>query len=175
VLNSEELSEIKITGQSGKEIKSLPRILEEMEDNIRAAAEAALRAEKAARAATHASEEAEKRLDEVRRVGEETARKAISAAETAAEKAEKATKTAVESTSRFVGNNIVGKYLVVFEKTDNNYSAYLPDIPGCVATGKTRAEAEKNIRGAIDFHIEGLKEDGLSLPEPAASIEYIEV
>jgi len=49
------------------------------------------------------------------------------------------------------------KYLVIFEKTNGNYSAYSPDIPGCIATGATRAEAEKNIKEAISFHIEGLK------------------
>jgi len=67
------------------------------------------------------------------------------------------------------------KYLVIFEKTDNNYSAYSPDMPGCIATGKTRNEVEKNIREAMSFHIEGLKEDGLPLPEPAAFTEYVEV
>ena len=67
------------------------------------------------------------------------------------------------------------RYLVIFEKADNNYSAYSPDIPGCIATGTTRDEAEKNIKEAIDFHIEGLREDGLPLPEPASSTEYIEV
>ena len=67
------------------------------------------------------------------------------------------------------------KYLVVFEKANGNYSAYSPDIPGCIATGSTREEVEKNIREAISFHIEGLKEDGLSVPEPASSTEYIEV
>ncbi len=67
------------------------------------------------------------------------------------------------------------KYLVVFEKAINNYSAYSPDVPGCIATGKTLGEAEKNIRQAISFHLEGLKEDGLPLPESASSTEYIEV
>jgi predicted RNase H-like HicB family nuclease len=67
------------------------------------------------------------------------------------------------------------KYLVVFEKTNSNYSAYSPDLPGCIATGSTRKEAEENIREAISLHIEGLKEDGLPVPEPAASTEYIEV
>ena len=67
------------------------------------------------------------------------------------------------------------KYLVVFEKTNNNYSAYSPDLPGCIATGSTRKEAEDNIREAISLHIEGLKEDGLAIPEPASSTEYIEV
>jgi predicted RNase H-like HicB family nuclease len=67
------------------------------------------------------------------------------------------------------------KYLVVFEKAKNNYAAYSPDIPGCAATGKTRKEAEKNIREAIGFHLDGLKEDGLSLPEPNSFTEYVEV
>jgi predicted RNase H-like HicB family nuclease len=67
------------------------------------------------------------------------------------------------------------KYLVIFEKANGNYSAYSPDLPGCIATGKTRREAEKNIKEAIRFHIEGLKEDGLPLPEAASFTEYIEV
>ena len=67
------------------------------------------------------------------------------------------------------------RYLVIFEKANGNYSAYSPDIPGCIATGKTHEEAEKNIKEAISFHIEGLKEDGLPLPEPASFTEYIEV
>ena len=67
------------------------------------------------------------------------------------------------------------KYLVVFEKASKNYAAYSPDIPGCAATGKTRKETEKNIREAIGFHLEGLKEDGLSLPEPTSFTEYVEV
>ncbi len=67
------------------------------------------------------------------------------------------------------------KYLVIFEKANGNYSAYSPDIPGCIATGATRDEVGKNIKEAISFHIEGLKEDGLPLPELASSTEYIEV
>ena len=67
------------------------------------------------------------------------------------------------------------KYLVIYEKARNNYSAYSPDIPGCIATGKTRKEAEKNIREAISFHIEGLVKDGLPLPEPASFTDYVEV
>ncbi len=66
------------------------------------------------------------------------------------------------------------KYLVIFEKANGNYSVYSPDIPGCIATGATRKEAEKNIREAINFHIEGLKEDGLPVPEPSSFTEYIE-
>jgi len=67
------------------------------------------------------------------------------------------------------------KYLVIFEKAGNNYSAYSPDIPGCIATGSIRDEVEKNIREAISFHIEGLVKDGLPLPKPAAFTEHIEV
>ncbi len=67
------------------------------------------------------------------------------------------------------------KYLVIFEKANGNYSAYSPDMPGCIATGKTRQEAEKNIKAAIAFHIEGLAKDGLPVPEPASFTEYIEV
>ena len=67
------------------------------------------------------------------------------------------------------------RYLVIFEKANSNYSAYSPDVPGCIATGKTQGEAEKNIKEAISFHIEGLREDGLPLPEPSSFTEYIEV
>jgi len=67
------------------------------------------------------------------------------------------------------------KYLVIYEKAGNNYSAYSPDLPGCIATGKTRKETEKNIKEAIGLHINGLKEEGLPLPEPASFTEYIEV
>jgi predicted RNase H-like HicB family nuclease len=67
------------------------------------------------------------------------------------------------------------KYLVVFEKAGENYSAYSPDIPGCIATGATRDETERNIKEAISLHIEGLRKDGLPIPEAASSTEYIEV
>jgi predicted RNase H-like HicB family nuclease len=67
------------------------------------------------------------------------------------------------------------KYLVIFEKAKDNYSAYSPDLPGCIATGKTRKETEKNIKEAINFHLDGLKKDGLSLPEPSSYTEYVEV
>jgi predicted RNase H-like HicB family nuclease len=67
------------------------------------------------------------------------------------------------------------KYLVIFEKAGKNYSAYSPDIPGCIATGSSRKEAEKNIKEAISFHIKGLVDDGLPVPEPSSSTEYIEV
>ena len=67
------------------------------------------------------------------------------------------------------------KYLVVFEKAGDNYSAYSPDVPGCIATGGTRDDVEKNIRQAIAFHIEGLMQDGLPLPEQESFTEYVEV
>jgi len=67
------------------------------------------------------------------------------------------------------------KYLVIYEKAGSNYSAYSPDLPGCIATGKTRREVEKNIKEAIAFHLEGLKEDGLPLPVPSTFTEYVEV
>ena len=69
----------------------------------------------------------------------------------------------------------MNKYLVIFEKAGENYSAYSPDIPGCIATGKTRQEVEKNIKEAISFHIEGLTKDGMPIPEPASFTEYVEV
>ncbi|MFH1015425.1 MAG: type II toxin-antitoxin system HicB family antitoxin [Chloroflexota bacterium] len=69
----------------------------------------------------------------------------------------------------------MSKHLVIFEKANSNYSAYSPDLPGCIATGKTRKEVEKNIKEAITFHLEGLKKDGLAIPEPSSFIEYVEV
>ncbi len=67
------------------------------------------------------------------------------------------------------------RFLVVIEKADGNYSAYSPDLPGCVATGKTRKEAEKNIYKAIQMHLQGLREDGLNIPPSQAIAEYIAV
>lgn len=67
------------------------------------------------------------------------------------------------------------KYAVVIEKSESSYGAYVPDLPGCVATSETREETLKLIHEAIEFHIQGLKEDGEVIPEPASSIEIIEV
>jgi predicted RNase H-like HicB family nuclease len=67
------------------------------------------------------------------------------------------------------------RYAVVIEKAENNYSAYVPDLPGCVATGATIAEVEDELRSAIAFHLEGMREDGLSLPQPSSQVEYVEV
>jgi len=66
------------------------------------------------------------------------------------------------------------RYAVVIEKAGKNYSAYVPDLPGCIATGDTVAEVEMEIRDAIRFHIEGLREDGLPVPEPVSLAEYVE-
>ena len=66
------------------------------------------------------------------------------------------------------------RYAVVIEKADANYSAYVPDLPGCIATGSTIAVVEREIRDAIRFHIEGLNEDNLPVPEPTSLAEYVE-
>jgi len=67
------------------------------------------------------------------------------------------------------------KYAVVIEKATSNYSAYVPDLPGCVATGATVEEIEREIRAAIEFHLEGLRSEGYEIPNPSSSVEYVEV
>ena len=67
------------------------------------------------------------------------------------------------------------RYAIVIEKAPGNYSAYVPDLPGCVATGATVAEVEAEIRDAIEFHLKGLREDGLPVPAPASQVEYVEI
>ena len=67
------------------------------------------------------------------------------------------------------------KYAVVIEQAGSNFSAYVPDLQGCVATGSTIEDVEINIREAIEFHLEGLKKDGLSIPMPSSSVDYVEV
>jgi predicted RNase H-like HicB family nuclease len=67
------------------------------------------------------------------------------------------------------------KYLIVVEKSETGFSAYSPDVPGCVATGKTEAETESNMRDAIEFHLDGLREEGLPMPEPSSKSAYVEV
>ena len=67
------------------------------------------------------------------------------------------------------------KYLIIIEKAKNNFSAYSPDLPGCIATGKTKAAAEKNMRKAIEMHIRGLRRDNQPLPEPRSIAEYVQV
>ena len=66
------------------------------------------------------------------------------------------------------------RYAVVIEKAKGNYSAYVPDLPGCVATAPTAAEAHREIREAIRFHLDGLRDDGLAIPEPSSICEYVE-
>lgn len=67
------------------------------------------------------------------------------------------------------------KFLIVVEKTATGYSAYSPDLEGCVATGGTREEVERTMREAIRFHLEGLREDGYEVPEPHSYATYVEV
>jgi predicted RNase H-like HicB family nuclease len=67
------------------------------------------------------------------------------------------------------------KYLVIFEKAKANYSAYVPDLPGCVAAAYTIEETEQLIREAIEFHIQGMRQDGLDVPAPSSIFKEIEV
>ena len=67
------------------------------------------------------------------------------------------------------------KYLIVVEKTETGFSAYSPDLLGCVATGATEEETEANMKEAIAFHVEGLKQEGFPVPQPSAKSAYIEV
>jgi predicted RNase H-like HicB family nuclease len=67
------------------------------------------------------------------------------------------------------------RFLVVIERANNNFSAYSPDLPGCVATGATREEAEKNMYEAIEMHMQGLLEDNLPIPESKSFAEYIAI
>jgi len=67
------------------------------------------------------------------------------------------------------------KYAVVIEKADSNYSAYVPDLPGCIATGRTIEKVEIEIRNSIEFHLEGMKQDGQTIPLPSSAVEYVEV
>ena len=67
------------------------------------------------------------------------------------------------------------QYVVIIEKTDKNYGAYVPDLPGCVAVAETKSEVTKLIREAIDFHLEGLREEGSPIPVPTATSELVEV
>lgn len=67
------------------------------------------------------------------------------------------------------------RYAIVIEKAGNNYSAYVPDLLGCVATGSTIEETEQQIREAIEIHLRGMREDGLPIPEPSSHVEYVEV
>jgi predicted RNase H-like HicB family nuclease len=67
------------------------------------------------------------------------------------------------------------KYLIVIEPTETGFSAYSPDVPGCVSTGATRDECEANMREAVDFHLDGLREEGEPIPEPRTSAAFVDV
>jgi len=67
------------------------------------------------------------------------------------------------------------RYAVIIEQAEGNYSAYVPDLPGCITTGNSLFEIEQNIREAIAFHIEGLREEGLPIPIPSTVVEYCEL
>ncbi len=66
------------------------------------------------------------------------------------------------------------RYAMIIEKGQRNYSAYLPDMPGCIATGKTVEEVKQRMSEAIELHLRGLREDGLPIPDPASLAEYVE-
>lgn len=67
------------------------------------------------------------------------------------------------------------RYAIVIEKAAANYSAYVPDLPGCVAAGSTVEDVEREIRDAIVFHVSGMREDGLEVPVPSSRVEYVDV
>ena len=64
-------------------------------------------------------------------------------------------------------------YLIVIETTNTGYSAYSPDLPGCVSTGATREDVERNMQEAIEFHLDGLREEGYPIPKPASASAYV--
>jgi len=67
------------------------------------------------------------------------------------------------------------RYAVVIEKAAKNFSAYVPDLPGCVATGATLEETEQLIREAIELHLSGLRDDGAPIPQPSSQVDYVDV
>ncbi len=67
------------------------------------------------------------------------------------------------------------RYAIVIEQAAANYSAYVPDLPGCVATGSTMEEVEEEIREAIAFHLDGLRDDGAPVPPPSSHVEYVDI
>ena len=67
------------------------------------------------------------------------------------------------------------RYAVVVEKADANYAAYVPDLPGCIAAGDTIEATEQRLRGAVEAHVQGLREDGLHVPEPSSVVDYLDV
>ena len=67
------------------------------------------------------------------------------------------------------------EYAIVIEKAENNYSAYVPDLPGCIATGTTVAEVENEIREAIEYHLDGMREDGMAIPPASSQVAYVRI
>lgn len=67
------------------------------------------------------------------------------------------------------------RYAIVIEKAGDNFSGYVPDLPGCIATGATADETESELREAIEFHIAGLREDGAPIPQPSSRVDYVDV
>ena len=67
------------------------------------------------------------------------------------------------------------KYLIVIEQGETGFSAYAPDIPGCIATGSTRDDVEREMKHAIAFHLDGLKAEGMAIPEPSTSSSYVDI
>ena len=67
------------------------------------------------------------------------------------------------------------RYAIVIEKADNNYSAYVPDVPGCIATGTTVDEVKRNLAEALQFHFEGMRADGDSVPTPSSTVDYLDL
>ena len=67
------------------------------------------------------------------------------------------------------------RYAIVVEKAKSNYAAYVPDLPGCVATGATVKQTERRLREAIELHVAGLREDGLPVPKPSSRVDYVEI
>jgi predicted RNase H-like HicB family nuclease len=67
------------------------------------------------------------------------------------------------------------RYAIIIEKGDSGYGGFVPDLPGCVAVGKSIRETERLIKKAIEFHLEGMKEDGVEIPSPISVAEYVEV
>ncbi|MGB7291655.1 MAG: type II toxin-antitoxin system HicB family antitoxin [Thermodesulfobacteriota bacterium] len=67
------------------------------------------------------------------------------------------------------------KYIVIIERGENSYGAYVPDLPGCVAVGETKEEALQLIKEAIELHLESMQEEGFSIPEPSSTVEYVQI
>lgn len=67
------------------------------------------------------------------------------------------------------------KYLIVIDRTATGYSAYPPDLPGCIAAASTREDVEREMKGAIAFHLDGLKADGMPIPQPSSSSSYVDI